>query len=198
MEVQGPKKVLYCEACGLPGEYCEFSPEVDTCIEWLKKHEPDRVATAEQVATMRAMSDEVRKKMKLKPVERPETAAGTADEEGVAEKKAGGGEGEAAAEPKPAPKKKRHPRVTVSRVQRSKRKFLTLVEGIDAYGVDLKEACSAFKKKFACGVSVVKGTTEIEIQGDVSYEIAEFIIDKWPQIDKKYVKFGEDSKATKR
>merc|ERR1711916_256804 len=104
---------------------------------------------------------------KLKPIERgSEAAAADGDSEPVK-----------AEAPK---KKKRTPRVTVSRVQRSKRKFLTLVSGLDAYGIPGKDACSLFKKKFACGVCVVKGTTDIEIQGDVSFEIVDFIVATWP------------------
>ena len=94
-------------------------------------------------------------------------------------------------------KKKRSPKVTVSRVQRQKRKFLTLVCGLEKYNVAPKDACTAFKKKFACGATQVKGSMDIEIQGDVTYEIAEFICQQWPQIAAKNVKFGEDAKKKK-
>lgn len=176
-----PRQVLYCGVCGWPTEYCEFNPDFDECLPWLKKHDPSRVETEEQVAAMLDMCDQVRKKHKLKPIERDGEKADGQQEDGSGK----------AAQPK---KKKRTPRVTVSRVQRSKRKFLTLVSGLDAYGVQGKEACSLFKKKFACGVSVVKGTTDIEIQGDVSYEIVDFIVATWPEIREKYVRFGQDGR----
>ena len=184
VEQPDPRQVLYCGVCGWPTEYCEFNPDFDACLPWLKQHDASRVDTEEQVAAMLDMCDQVRKKHKLKPIHRGgEHADG--EQQGDAAK----------AQPK---KKKRTPRVTVSRVQRSKRKFLTLVSGLDAYGIPGKDACSLFKKKFACGVCVVKGTTDIEIQGDVSFEIVDFIVATWPEIREKYVRFGEDSKAARR
>ncbi len=111
-------------------------------------------------------------------------------------------EGEAkeakAPEKKKEEKKKSAPKVTVSRISRSKRKFLTLVSGLEAYNVAPKDACSLFKKKFACGVSQVKGADDIEIQGDVSFEVVEFIVETWPQVNKKSIKFGEDAKQSKK
>jgi translation initiation factor 1 (eIF-1/SUI1) len=89
----------------------------------MKKHAADLVDTEEKVEAMKAMSEEVRKKQKKKEIEVVEGA-------------------EAGAE---VVKKKRTPRVTVSRVQRSKRKFLTLVSGLEAYDISSKEACSKFK-----------------------------------------------------
>lgn len=36
------KKVLYCDACGMPPEYCSFGPDFEThCVPWLKKNVPD-------------------------------------------------------------------------------------------------------------------------------------------------------------
>ncbi len=132
--------------------------------------------------------------------------------------------------------------MVVSRLSRSKRKFLTLVSGLDLFGVVTKEAISIFKKKFACGVSQVKGIPssvlfflfifsrlpswlslfqlcpvliifviiffsflcflqgceDIEIQGDVSFEVVEFITETWPQIKQSSISFGEDARAAKK
>jgi translation initiation factor 1 (eIF-1/SUI1) len=72
-----------------------------------------------------------------------------------------GGGGEKEEKPKKKKDKteeaKKGPKVMVSRLSRGKRKFLTLVSGLEAFGVVPKDACSIFKKKFACGVSQVKG-----------------------------------------
>jgi density-regulated protein DRP1 len=36
------RKVIYCGACGMPPEYCEYGPNFEThCDPWLKKHHPD-------------------------------------------------------------------------------------------------------------------------------------------------------------
>lgn len=36
-----PVKVLYCPACSLPAEYCEFGPDFEKCKPWLLKNAPD-------------------------------------------------------------------------------------------------------------------------------------------------------------
>mmetsp|Transcript_17437 Transcript_17437/g.24620 ORF Transcript_17437/g.24620 Transcript_17437/m.24620 type:complete len:280 (+) Transcript_17437:38-877(+) len=34
--------VLYCDACGMPPEYCEYGPDYEThCTPWLQKNHPD-------------------------------------------------------------------------------------------------------------------------------------------------------------
>lgn len=36
------QRVIYCEACGMPPEYCEYSPDFEThCDPWLKKNQPE-------------------------------------------------------------------------------------------------------------------------------------------------------------
>lgn len=37
-----PVYVLYCDKCGMPPEYCEYSPDFEShCDPWLKKNHPD-------------------------------------------------------------------------------------------------------------------------------------------------------------
>ena len=37
-----PSTILYCDACGMPPEYCEYGPDFEThCVPWLKKFHPD-------------------------------------------------------------------------------------------------------------------------------------------------------------
>ena len=47
--------------------------------------------------------------------------------------------------------------------------------------IDLKKACKAFANKFSCGASVA-GDDEIVIQGDVTYDLLDFIPEKWPEV----------------
>ena len=56
-------------------------------------------------------------------------------------------------------------------------------------------AASRFLVVFYCSL---QGTEDIEIQGDVSFEVVEFILETWPQIKKSSVAFGEDAKAAKK
>ena len=38
-EITTPVAVLYCGACGMPPEYCSYSPNYEThCRQWLKKN----------------------------------------------------------------------------------------------------------------------------------------------------------------
>ena len=39
MSTVTPASVLYCSACGVPPEYCEYGPDYEThCMPWLAKH----------------------------------------------------------------------------------------------------------------------------------------------------------------
>jgi density-regulated protein len=85
--------------------------------------------------------------------------------------------------------------VTIKRIERNKRKFVTSVYGLEAFGthacaadqiclawslldIDLKKASKLFAQRFATGASVTKNTAgqdEIVVQGDVSQEIYDMI-----------------------
>ncbi|KAI9620986.1 hypothetical protein KEM48_007915 [Puccinia striiformis f. sp. tritici PST-130] len=59
-------------------------------------------------------------------------------------------------------------------VERTKRKRITTIHGLDLFGVDLKKLAKLFASKFATGSSVTKnnqGEDEIVIQGDVSDDV---------------------------
>ena len=65
-------------------------------------------------------------------------------------------------------------------MERNKRKYVTAVHGLEAFGIDLKKVAKQFASKFATGASVTKnaqGLDEIVVQGDVSDEILEMIED---------------------
>ena len=68
--------------------------------------------------------------------------------------------------------------MTIKRIERNKRKHVTAIHGLEAFGVDLKKAAKQFASKFATGSSVAKnaqGQEEIVVQGDVSDEVLEMI-----------------------
>jgi density-regulated protein DRP1 len=68
--------------------------------------------------------------------------------------------------------------VTIKRIERNKRKHVTAIHGLEAFGIDLKKAAKQFSSKFATGSSVTKnlqGLEEIVVQGDVSDEIVDMI-----------------------
>lgn len=74
--------------------------------------------------------------------------------------------------------KSQKPQVTIKRIERNKRKHVTSIHGLEAFGIDLKKAAKQFASKFATGASVTKnpqGLEEIVVQGDVSDEVLEMI-----------------------
>lgn len=71
-------------------------------------------------------------------------------------------------------------KVTIKRVERNKRKYVTAVSGLEAFGLELKKVSKDFGKKFATGSSVTKtpsGGEEIVVQGDLSDEIFDLLVD---------------------
>nr|XP_024390988.1 density-regulated protein homolog isoform X2 [Physcomitrium patens] len=94
-------------------------------------------------------------------------------------------------------KKKEKPEVVVEKIVRNKRKCVTIIKGLDMFGIKLSEASKKLGKKFASGASVVKGPTEkeqIDVQGDIMYDIVEFITDTWKNVPESAIYFIEDGK----
>lgn len=72
--------------------------------------------------------------------------------------------------------------VLIKRVERNKRKYVTVVSGIEEHGLDLKKVAKELGKKFATGSSVTKtaaGGEEITIQGDVSDDLYDWFVEKY-------------------
>lgn len=79
--------------------------------------------------------------------------------------------------------------------KRGNKKFLTLVSGLETFGkkmhsfiylfyslgINPKDAAKKFGKKFACGSSVVENNA-VEIQGDVTYDLMEYIPKEFPAV----------------
>jgi density-regulated protein DRP1 len=68
--------------------------------------------------------------------------------------------------------------VTIKRIERTKRKHVTSIYGLEAFGIDLKKASKQLAGRFATGASVTKnlqGQDEIVVQGDVADEIVEML-----------------------
>ncbi|KAK6944818.1 SUI1 domain [Dillenia turbinata] len=94
-------------------------------------------------------------------------------------------------------KKKEKPEVIIEKVVRNRRKCITTVKGLDLFGIKLGDASKKLGKKFATGASVVKGPTEkdqIDVQGDIAYDVVEFITDSWPDVPESAIFFIEDGK----
>ncbi|XP_076876846.1 density-regulated protein isoform X2 [Brachyhypopomus gauderio] len=162
-----PLKVLYCGVCSLPTEYCEYMPEPAKCRQWLEKNFPDVFA-----------------RMTLENAPKQEIVGGgggreapPAGEEEEKKKQKRGGRGQIKQKKKTVPQK-----VTIAKIPRAKKKYVTRVCGLATFDIDLKEAQRFFAQKFSCGASVT-AEDEIIIQGDFTDDIIDVIQEKWPEVD---------------
>ncbi|XP_028828900.1 density-regulated protein isoform X2 [Denticeps clupeoides] len=158
-----PLKVLYCGACSLPTEYCEYMPEPAKCRQWLEKNLPDVYAS-----------------MTVGNTPKQESATGQAPpaaEEEEKKKQKRGGRGQIKQKKKTVQQK-----VTIAKIPRAKKKYVTRVCGLATFDIDLKEAQRFFAQKFSCGASVT-AEDEIIIQGDFTDDIIDVIQEKWPEVD---------------
>ena len=68
----------------------------------------------------------------------------------------------------------------ISRVQRQKKKFVTVILGLETVpDLKIKDATRLFGKKFSSGASVSEtqtGAKEVTIQGDVSFDVPNLLI----------------------
>ncbi|TDZ61946.1 Translation machinery-associated protein 22 [Colletotrichum trifolii] len=178
-EPQG-RHVKYCGVCTLPPEYCEYGGTVKKCQDWLQKNQPalyDKIWSTEALEAATASLSVDAQKRAAKD----------------AQKKAAKAE---AAEAKQADKIAKSV-VTIKRIERNKRKFVTSVSGLESFGLELKKVAKEFGKKFATGSSVTKtpsGAEEIVVQGDVSDEIEEFLLEKYKEIPEDNIELVEDKK----
>lgn len=79
-------------------------------------------------------------------------------------------------------KKKKKPEVVIEASTRNRKKSLTTVTGLDAFGIKLADAAKMFGKKFASGCSVSKsasGGEHVDVQGDVVHELPDFLVKKF-------------------
>lgn len=94
-------------------------------------------------------------------------------------------------------KKKAVPVVVLERNTRNRKKCITTVSGLDAFGVKLGEAAKIFGKKFASGASVTKnaeGKEQIDCQGDFLDQAVELILKQYKDIKKSDIYFIESKK----
>jgi translation initiation factor 1 (eIF-1/SUI1) len=105
-------------------------------------------------------------------------------------------------EPKAAKKAKKEKtkKVTITIVERTKKKRITQVRGLELFNIDLKKASKLFASKFAAAASVSKipaGGDEILIQGECADDIFDFIAETF-KIDEDLMEFGETLKKKKK
>ncbi|KAG9562252.1 density-regulated protein DRP1, partial [Aureobasidium melanogenum] len=176
-----PKQVVYCGVCSLPPEYCEFGGTTKKCEEWLESKHP-----------------ELHNKLYSEDAVAANLSTLSVDAQKRAEKDAKKKEAKASALEARRAEELATSKVTIKRVERNKRKHVTEVSGLEAFGLDIKKVAKELGKKFATGSSATKmpgGTGEvITIQGDLSEDILEWLCDKYEQIPEDNVELVEDKK----
>ncbi|KAI5849020.1 translation initiation factor SUI1 [Tricharina praecox] len=182
-----PAKVtLYCGICTLPPEYCEFTNTAKKCREWLENNHADLVSVIYNTEAVEAAMSNLSVAAQEKAAKAEAAASKRADKEEIkAEREA---------------QKKASSRITLKRVERTKRKHVIIVTGLETFGLDLKKVAKDFGKKFACGSSVTKnaaGQDEIVVQGDLSDDILEYLEQKYPEVPFDNVDQVEDKKKKK-
>ncbi|KAI8620580.1 translation initiation factor SUI1 [Chytriomyces sp. MP71] len=177
--------VVYCGVCTAPPEYCEFGPSAKRCKAWLQEKYPDLYTKLYPPAEP-ASADVAAVSAKVGEIALGDGAAPGAPAPG--DKKAEESSGKLDALQKQELKKekaKQAARVTIKRIERTKRKCVIVVAGLEVFEVDLKKASKLFATKFACGSSVTKnpaGYDEIVVQGDCQDDIYELIRKTWKNI----------------
>jgi density-regulated protein len=87
--------------------------------------------------------------------------------------------------------------VLIKRIERNKRKYVTVVSGLEEHGLDLKKVAKELGKKFATGSSVTKtaaGGEEITVQGDVSDDLYDWLQEKYPDIPEDNLDMKDETK----
>jgi density-regulated protein DRP1 len=165
-------KVVYCPNCGMPPDFCDFDKTTfEKCKPWIMQNCPQYypelfkdLSSEEQEKVKKAAADAAEAKPKLLP----------------------GGK----------VKKEEVQKVVIRKAPgaRNKKKLMTIVSGLDTYGVKLDKAAKLFAKKFSCGCSVSKGVPggkgeEIDIQGDFDDEILQVILENFKEVPKDKITF---------
>ncbi|CBI27905.3 hypothetical protein VitviT2T_016362 [Vitis vinifera] len=186
-----PVRVLYCQVCSLPAEYCEFGSDFEKCKPWLIQNAPDLYPDLLKEADSKE-ADKVAQQLQS-------TALSSGSADGSAP--SGGASASKQEEVKRLPggkiKRKEKQEVVIEKIVRNKRKCITTVKGLELFGIKLSDASKKLGKKFATGASVVKGPTEkeqIDVQGDIAYDIVEFITETWPDVPETAIFFIEDGR----
>lgn len=145
-----PVRVLYCPICSLPAEYCEFGPDFEKCKPWLIKNAPELYPDLVREANEKE-ADKVSDQLQSVGISDGGGAGSTASGDTSSSKKE-----EVKRLPGGKIKKKEKQEVIIEKVVRNKRKCITIVKGLDLFGVKLSDASKKLGKKFATGASVVK------------------------------------------
>ncbi|CDF41043.1 unnamed protein product [Chondrus crispus] len=172
-----PLKVQYCSVCTLPAEVHEYHSrnQFQKCKEWLRKHAPEHFPDMfpdEIAARLEAVriAEESGNAVVMPGADEDEDEDAIKVAVPIEQKTSGGKKKKAAAE------------IVLMLGQRKGKKQVTIVYGLDLFGIKLKEAAKAAKRKFATGSSITVSADNrdvIEIQGSRQEDFAELVHKEW-------------------
>ncbi|KAJ5622796.1 Translation machinery-associated protein 22 [Penicillium lividum] len=178
------RHIVYCGVCTLPPEYCGFGGTSKKCEEWLKDEEPE-------LWNQLHSEDALNANLSALSVSAQERAAKDA-----AKKEAKAAQNEARDVERKAASK-----VIIKRVERNKRKYVTVISGLEVFGLENKKLAKELGKKFATGSSMTRspsGTEEITVQGDVSEEVEDWLLEVYgSKVPGANIELVEDKKKKK-
>lgn len=92
-------------------------------------------------------------------------------------------------------------KIQIKRVERNKRKYVTVIIGLEIFGLENKKLAKELGKKMATGSSVTRspaGTEEITVQGDVSEDVKEWLLETYgSKVPEANIELIEDKKKKK-
>ncbi|KAJ6088265.1 Translation machinery-associated protein 22 [Penicillium sp. IBT 16267x] len=178
------RHIVYCGVCTLPPEYCGFGGTAKKCEEWLKDEEPE-------LWNQLHSEDALNANLSALSVSAQQRAAKDA-----AKKEAKAAQNEARDVERKAASK-----VIIKRVERNKRKYVTVISGLEVFGLENKKLAKELGKKFATGSSMTRspsGTEEITVQGDVSEDVEDWLLEVYgSKVPGANIELVEDKKKKK-
>lgn len=177
--------MIYCGVCSFPPEYCEFGGKFVHCKAWLEENHSDLYDKLYAL-------DADQKVASTLPTEKQEQIE--KDLQRLQIKEAKKAEREL--------QKKLSSKIIIKTIERTKRKRVVSISGLEVFDINIKKLSKQFSSKFATGASVVKNAEkkeEIVLQGDLSDECEEFILKLLEEQGLKDVKVEqvEDKKKKK-
>jgi density-regulated protein DRP1 len=171
-----PLRVTYCNICGVHAELHEYlsRAQLERCEPYLRAHAPELFPEKFPEEAAAAAEKRLAKLQIRADADGADGAEGVGGGDGVVDEDEGPGAlDKKVAVPVPqkgtaGKKKKVAAEIVVTLSQRKGKKQVTVVYGLDLFGIKLTDATKAAKKKFATGSSVARSSDNrdvIEIQG---------------------------------
>ncbi|GMM33198.1 Tma22 protein [Saccharomycopsis crataegensis] len=157
-----PRSIVYCGICSFPPEYCEFGGKFVQCKAWLEDAHP------ELYEKLYLSGSQETKASSTLPTEKQEQIEKDLQKLQIKEAKKAERELQ----------KKLSSKIIIKKIERTKRKRVISISGLEVFDLNIKKLSKQFSSKFATGASVVKNAEKKEdlvLQGDLADECEEFI-----------------------